>query len=249
MSGVELSGLSFRHGRGPDVLDQLSLEARPGEVLGVLGVNGAGKTTLFRLIAGLLKPRVGQVRVGGVDVVANRSEASRRLGFVPDEPLLYPRLSALENLNQFAVLWGVPAAEARPRAEALLRETGLWEERNAWVEGYSRGMRQKVAICCALLHRPSVLVLDEPFNGLDMGAALWLRELLRARASAGDCILLSQHQPEVFDALVDRLAVLHQGRVVELLDRAEVARRGGTGEVFQRVRGAEGPHAVRDESA
>ncbi|WP_163867418.1 ABC transporter ATP-binding protein [Myxococcus eversor] len=238
--------MSFRHGRGPAVLDQVSLEARPGEVLGLLGANGAGKTTLFRVVAGLLKPRTGQVRVAGVDVATNPGEASRRLGFVPDEPLLYPRLSALENLNQFGVLWGVPAAQARPRAEALLRETGLWEERDAWVEGYSRGMRQKLSLCCALLHRPAVLVLDEPFNGLDLGASLWLRALLRARAEAGDCILLSHHQPEVLDALVDRLAVLRRGRVMDLVDRVEVARQGGTARLYQRVCGDETRRAVRE---
>ncbi|WP_426748190.1 ABC transporter ATP-binding protein [Myxococcus faecalis] len=235
MSGVKLSGVSFRHGQGPAVLDQVSLEARPGEVLGLLGANGAGKTTLFRVVAGLLKPRAGQVRVAGIDVATNPSKASQRLGFVPDEPLLYPRLSALENLNQFALLWGVPATQARPWAEALLRDTGLWEVREAWVESYSRGMRQKLSVCCALLHRPSVLMLDEPFNGLDLDAALWLRGLLRARAEAGDCILLSHHQPEVLDVLVDRLAVLHRGQVMDLFDRAEMARQGGTAKLYQRA--------------
>ncbi|WP_426756324.1 ATP-binding cassette domain-containing protein [Myxococcus sp. Y35] len=242
MPGVEVEGLGFRHGKGPDILGDLSLMARPGEILGLLGVNGAGKTTLFRLIAGLLKPRTGRIRVADIDVAEDRREASRRLGFVPDEPLLYPRMSALENLNQFAVLWGVPGAEARHRSEALLRETSLWEERNTWVEGFSRGMRQKLALSCALLHQPPVLVLDEPFNGLDMSAVLWLRDLLRRRAEAGDCILLSSHQPEALDALADRLAVLHQGELAGLYDRAEVARRGGTAEIFHATCG---PKALR----
>ncbi len=247
MAGVEVTDLGFRHGKGPDVLSNLSLAARPGEVLGLLGVNGAGKTTLFRLIAGLLKPRTGSIRVAGFDVAVDRREASRRLGFVPDEPLLYPRMSAQENLNQFAVLWGVPGAEARDRSESLLRETGLWEERNAWVEGFSRGMRQKLSLACALLHQPPVLVLDEPFNGLDMSATLWLRNLLRRRADAGDCIVLSSHQPEALDALSDRLAILHRGGLAEVLDRAEVARRGGSAEIFQATCGPQAQHTRQEQ--
>jgi ABC-2 type transport system ATP-binding protein len=235
MSGIEVEKVTFRHGDGPDVLDGLSLTAHAGQVTGLLGANGEGKTTLLRLIAGLRRADQGKIRVAGIDLAIDRREASRRLGFVPDEPLLYPKMSALENVNRFAILWGVPAKEARARAEVWLKQADLWNERNVLIEGYSRGMRQKLAVVLALLHRPSVLVLDEPFNGLDLGAALWLRELLSSRARQGDCVLLSSHQPDALDAVSDKLAVLHDGHIVRELDRAELTHEGGSAQVFLRT--------------
>jgi ABC-2 type transport system ATP-binding protein len=241
MDGIQVEGVTFRHGSGPDVLSCLSLTAPRGQVVGLLGANGAGKTTLLRLIAGLGRARVGKIRVAGLDVAIHRREASRRVGFVPDEPLLYPKMSALENVNRFALLWGVPAQEARARGEGWLKQAGLWNERNVLIEGYSRGMRQKLAVVLALLHCPSVLVLDEPFNGLDLGAALWLRELLLSRARQGDCVLLSSHQPDALDAVSDKLAVLKDGRIVRELDRAELSHEGGSVKVFvSTCGGAEG---------
>jgi len=232
MNAIEIENVTFRHGHDNDVLVGLTLTANAGQVVGLLGANGAGKTTLFRLITGLLRLQAGEIRVAGIDVRTARREVSRRLGFVPDEPLLYPKMSALENINRFALLWGVPGAEARARGEKWLKEADLWHERNIWVETYSRGMRQRLALVCALLHQPSVLVLDEPFNGLDLRAALWLREVLKERASDGDCVLLSSHQPDALDAVSDRLAVLHGGRIVRELDRAELTRQGGSAKVF-----------------
>jgi ABC-2 type transport system ATP-binding protein len=238
MSGVSVEGVTFRYGHGPEVLKALSLEVQPGEILGLLGPNGAGKTTLFRLIAGLLRPCRGSIQVAGFSLTSERREASRRLGFVPDEPLLYPMLSALENLNMYALLWGVPAEVAKARAESLLHDVGLWEERHAWVRTYSRGMRQRLALAGAVLHEPEVLVLDEPFNGLDLGAGLWCRESLRRQAAAGRAILLSSHEPETLGLLADRLAVLRQGRIAALLGRTEMAAEGGVAAVYLRLCGA-----------
>jgi ABC-2 type transport system ATP-binding protein len=237
MPGIEVHDVSFGYGRGNDVLSRLSLRAAPGQVLGLLGPNGAGKTTLLRLIAGLLRPRAGAIRVDDIELTRDRREASRRLGFAPDEPLLYPKLSALENMARFALLWEVPADAARARAEAWLRAIDLFDKRHQWVEGLSRGMRQRLALCCALLHCPKVLLLDEPFNGLDLQAALWLRKLLRERAMAGDCIVLSTHQPETLDAIADRLALIHAGRIVREVDRDELASEGGTAQLFLRTCG------------
>jgi ABC-2 type transport system ATP-binding protein len=242
MPGIEIENVSFGYRRSDDVLSELSLWARPGEILGLVGANGAGKTTLLRLIAGLRRPRSGQIRVHDLPVSTHRREVSRLLGFVPDEPLLYPKLSALENLNRFALLWEVPADEAKTRAEAWLRETNLFGNRHDWVEGFSRGMRQRLAICCALLHCPPVLVFDEPFNGLDLESGLWLRKLLRQRATALDCVMLSAHQPEMVDAIVDRLAVLDRGRIVHEVDRQQLAAEGGTAAVFHRACGRSRPH-------
>jgi ABC-2 type transport system ATP-binding protein len=186
----------------------------------------------MRIIVGLLRPREGRVSVAGFSLPRERRQASQRLGWVPDEPLLYPRLSALENMNRFALLWGVPSNLAKQRSHAWLEATGLWPDRHALVEGYSRGMRQRLMIGCALLHEPDVIVLDEPFNGLDMSSALWLRGLLRDKAASGRCILVSSHQPEALDAIVDRLALLEQGCVQRELTRSELQSEGGTAEVF-----------------
>lgn len=236
---IVVRNVFFRHGHGPEVLTNLSLAAAPGELVGLLGANGAGKTTLFNLVVGLLQPASGEIEVAGFSMAAARREGSRCLGYVPDEPLAYPKLSALENLNRFGLLWGVPRSEIRERSESLLREAGLWEERNIWAEAYSRGMRQKLSLCCALLHRPRVLILDEPFNGLDLGATLWLRSMLQNWVKAGGCALLSSHQPEALDALSDRLLVLRDRRILRDLDRAALSGEGGSAAVFRQAQAAE----------
>ena len=230
---IEVRQLSFQYSHDVDVLSGATLRVEPGEVVGVLGLNGAGKTTLFRLIVGLLEPRAGSVSVAGFSLPRERRRASQRLGWVPDEPLLYAKLSALENMNRFALLWGVQAEQAKRRSQDWLEATELWSDRHRLVEEYSRGMRQRLAIGCALLHEPSVVVMDEPFNGLDIKSALWLRELLRQRAASGVALLVSSHQPEALDAIVDRLALLDRGRIQSTLNRAELLACGGTEQVFR----------------
>ncbi len=235
LPGIQVREVSFRYSGGVDVLSKVSFSAQPGEILGFLGANGAGKTSLFRLLTGLVRPASGTVEVAGFDLPRQRLDANKCIGFVPDESLLYSRMSALENLNQFALLWGVPGGEARSRSEALLRDANLWDERHVWVEHYSRGMKQRLSLICALLHKPRILILDEPFNALDLEAAIWLRTLLRRAAANGDCILLSSHQAQTLDELADRLAVLEHGKIAALLDRPALAEQGGTEAVFLRI--------------
>lgn len=230
-----LERVGFAYEPGLPVLSGLTLHARSGEIVGLLGANGAGKTTTFRLLAGLLRPDEGEIRVAGVSLSVEPREARRRSAYLPDEPLAYPTLSALENLDMFGRLWGVPPAEARERGQALLRRVGLWAERDRWVESYSRGMRQKLALAVALLHRPQVLVMDEPFTGLDVAAALFARDLLREHARAGGTVLFSSHVPELIEALADRVAVLHSGRIAYDEPRDSVARDGGAVAVLQAV--------------
>jgi len=247
---IDVENVIFRHGGpgAPEVLNGLSLTAHAGEITGLLGANGAGKTTLFRLVVGLARPQQGKIRVAGIDMRDGRREASRHLGFVPDEPLLYDKMSALENVNRFALLWGVPGQQARAHAETRLKQADLWNERNRLVETYSRGMRQRLSVVCVLLHQPSVLVLDEPFTGLDLDAAQWLREVLVSLTNEGKCVLLSSHRPDALDALSDKLALLHGGRIVRTLDRAELAHQGGSAKVFVSMcRDADGPRAAAKE--
>jgi ABC-2 type transport system ATP-binding protein len=234
---LAVRGVRFAYEPGRPVLAGVDLAAAEGEIVGLLGANGAGKTTLFRLLAGLLRPDAGEVEVAGVAVAADPREAKRRSAYVPDEPLLYPELSALENLDLFARLWGVPPAAARQRSETMLTAVGLWPVRNRWVRGYSRGMRQKLALCAALLHRPRVLLMDEPFTGLDVEGVLWARRLLRELTAAGGTVLFTSHTPEIVEALADRVAVLHRGAIAYRGTGRELREAGGLVRVFERVCG------------
>jgi ABC-2 type transport system ATP-binding protein len=216
--GVELRDVHFRYVRDVPVLRGVDFSVRRGEVAALLGSNGAGKTTLFRLIAGLARPDSGSIQVAGLNVSAASRETRRRCGFVPDEPLLYRQLSASENLCMVAILWGVAAGTARSRAEELLLEVGLWEVRDQLVASYSRGMTQKLAICAALLPAPEVLLMDEPFTGLDLESSLWARAVIRRFADAGGTVLFTTHLPELVDALAERVAFLHTGRIAHVAE-------------------------------
>jgi ABC-2 type transport system ATP-binding protein len=207
-----LDGVDFAYNDKP-VLRQLCFRVQPGEILGLLGSNGAGKTTTFHLLAGLLRPQSGRVGVAGFNPVRDGIAARQVTAFLPDEPLLYPNLSALENLVAYAVLWNVPAKTAKARAEQLLKSVGLWDFRHAWSKTYSRGMKQKLALCAALLHQPKLLLMDEPLSGLDIDASLWARDMLRQFAADGGTVILTSHAPELIDAIVDRAVILKNGRV------------------------------------
>ncbi len=237
---IDVRDVWFAYQANQPVLRGLKLHVQPGEILGLLGANGAGKTTTFRLLASLLRPDSGTIRVAGVDVRSDPRAAKQRSAYVPDEPLLYPHLSALENLNLFGVLWGVPAEQIRTRAETMLREVGLWAVRHDWVRTYSRGMRQKLALCAALLHEPEVLLMDEPFSGLDIEAGLWARTLLQKTAEAGCGIVFTSHVPELVEAFASRVAILHQGRVAYDEPVAVVRQEGGMVTVFLRVQDGPG---------
>ena len=152
-------------------VDGLDLTVRAGELYALLGPNGAGKTTTLRMVAGLLVPDDGRITVCGIDAVADPIAAKRVVAWLPDEPLLYDKLTPLEYLEFVAGLWGIEPATAAPRAEGLLRDLDLWDRRDARCETFSRGMKQKAALAGALIHDPALLILDEPLTGLDAGAA------------------------------------------------------------------------------
>lgn len=227
MSRIHLHDVRFGYGANRQVLRGVTLDVPAGHVLGLLGANGAGKTTTFRILAGLLRADSGAVIIDDVDAASRPVEARQRTAFVPDTPLLYDQLSAEENLNMFALLWNVDAATARARSAQLLHDAGLWSVRDEWVRGYSAGMKQKLSLCAALLHDPRVIVLDEPFSGLDVQGALWGREVIRAQARAGKAILFSSHVPELVEAIADSVAILDRGIIVNTAAISEVKRAGG----------------------
>ncbi len=221
---IELRGLVKRYGRLTAVAG-LSLVAYPGEVLTLLGPNGAGKSTTIKMITGLLRPTAGEVRVAGFDVVREGREAKARLGYVPDRPYLYGKLTARELLRFVAGLRRVEDAEAK--MERWLASFGLQPFANELVESYSHGMRQKLTFVAALLHEPEVLVIDEPMVGLDPRAAKQVRELIAAYANEGKTVLLTTHSMEVAQAVAARVVVMQRGCVVAEGAMAELRRRVG----------------------
>jgi len=209
---LNVRGLCKSFGR-PAVID-LDLSIAAGEIYALLGPNGAGKTTTLRMVCGLLTPDAGEIEIGGIDARADPAAAKRITAWLPDEALLYDRLTPLEYLEFVAGLWRVPTEVARTRAQALLTELGLWPHRGEFCEGFSRGMRQKTALAGALLHDPLLLIMDEPLSGLDAAASRQVKDLLRARAAAGGTVVITTHVLEVAERLADRIGIIVGGRMV-----------------------------------
>jgi ABC-2 type transport system ATP-binding protein len=225
-------------------VDSIDLEIGGSAIFGLLGPNGAGKTTTLRMIAGILEPDSGSARIAGHDIVEEPMAARRVLGFVPDRPFVYEKLTGAELLRFTAGLYGLAGPDVERRINELL---GLWDLlrwRDQLVESYSHGMRQKLIISSALIHQPEVLVIDEPMVGLDPRSARLLKDLLRSYADGGGTVLVSTHTLELAETLCDRLAVIDHGRVVaggtmEDLRRAAATQDAGLEEVFLRItRGA-----------
>ncbi len=194
-------------------VDDLDLEVRAGEFYALLGPNGAGKTTTLRMLAGLLKPDSGSISVFGIDVLADPTSAKRITAWLPDEPMLYDKLSPLEYLEFVAGLWGLEREAAEKSATRLLEVLELWQHRHARCEGFSRGMKQKVALAGALIHDPRLIMLDEPLTGLDAAIARQVKDLLMARVRDGATIILTTHILEVAERLADRIGIVAQGRL------------------------------------
>jgi len=240
---IRLEGLTKRYGSFTAV-DGIDLEARRGELFGLLGPNGAGKTSTLRMIAGILRPDAGRVLVDGFDVVEDPCRAKARLGYIPDRPFVYEKLTGTEFLRFVAGLYGQDGPEIDERITELL---ALWDL-EAWadelIESYSHGMRQKLIISSALIHRPRALVIDEPMVGLDPRAARLLKDLLRAFAQSGGTALISTHTLEFAEALCDRMAVIADGRIIALGTMEELkatAESEDTGleQIFLRLTGGE----------
>jgi ABC-2 type transport system ATP-binding protein len=191
-------------------VEGLDFEVLPGQVLGLLGPNGAGKTTTLRAVCGIIAPTRGRVSVAGHDVVAEPVAAKRNLGFVPDDPRLFDALTVWEHMEFIAATYQVPSWE--PVAERLLAQFELTEKRNEPAGELSRGMRQKVAICCAYLHDPRAILFDEPLTGLDPRGIRTMKDSVRQRAAAGAAVVVSSHLLALVEDLCTHLLVLHRGR-------------------------------------
>lgn len=210
---LEVRDLIKRYNRIPAV-DGVNFTIRPGEILGYVGPNGAGKSTTVKMLTGLIEPTSGEILFQGRDVREDWVGFQRRMGYVPEEPHLYPHLSGREYLQLIGRLRGLPRKVLEPRMDGFLRLFSLWEDRYSPLASYSKGMRQKILLSGALLHDPELLILDEPFSGLDVNTALVLRSLLSALAEQGRIILYSSHVLEVVEKVCSSVLILRQGKVV-----------------------------------
>jgi ABC-2 type transport system ATP-binding protein len=195
-------------------VQSLSFNVHPGDVLGLVGPNGAGKTTTLRAIAGILQPTSGKIRIAGIDLAVNPVAAKSRLAFIPDEPQLFDYLTVTEHLHFVARLYGV--SDAEPRIGPLLEELELTAKKDALPTELSRGMKQKLAIACGLLHRPAALLLDEPLTGLDPVGIRRMKETILERAREGAAIVLSSHLLHLVEELCTRLLVIRRGEVAAI---------------------------------
>jgi ABC-2 type transport system ATP-binding protein len=209
----EITGLVKRFG-AKTAVDQLSLRVPTGMLYGFLGVNGAGKTTTLRMISGLIRPDAGEIRVMGVDAVAEPRLARRPLAYIPDDPVLYGKLNPMEHLEFVSALWGVEPGVARRRAQELLERLLLWDRRHEWLESYSRGMKQKIALASALIHEPKLILLDEPLTGLDASAARQVKDILLEFVRQGGTVILTTHILEVAERLAERISIMSGGRLI-----------------------------------
>ena len=195
-------------------VENVSFHIRPGEILGYLGPNGSGKSTTINMVVGLLEPSGGTLSLYGQSLYQDACAYKRRIGYVPEEPYLYTHLTAVEYLSLVGGLRGIPQTIVHDRASTLLQLFDLWDSRYQAMTGFSKGMRQRVLLAAALLHGPDLLVLDEPFSGLDVNAAHLFQTLLRLFVRSGRMILFSSHRFDVVERVCSRVVILHGGRIV-----------------------------------
>jgi ABC-2 type transport system ATP-binding protein len=210
---LELRRVS-KHFSGIPAVDDVSFVARPGEVTGYLGPNGSGKSTTMKMITGLIERTYGEILFAGKAIEEDLIGYKRRMGYVPEEPYLYNHLSGAEYLTMVAQLRDLPARETSERIDGLLRLLSLFDDRHASISGYSKGMRQKILIAAALMHNPDLVLLDEPFSGLDVGSALVLRSLIQELARRGKVVLFSSHELDTVERVCSHVVILHRAKVV-----------------------------------
>jgi ABC-2 type transport system ATP-binding protein len=227
-AALEIRGLSKSFER--PAVDRLDLTVRPGEFYGLLGPNGAGKTTTLRMVAGLLNPDAGSVSIFGIDALADPVAAKRIMAWISDEPMIYDKLTPYEYLEFIAGLWSIEASTAEQRASDLIGWLGLGPHAHERCEGFSKGMRQKVALAGALVHDPRLIILDEPLTGLDAGSARLVKNVLRERVALGGTVIMTTHILEVAERMADRIGVIADGRLIAQGTLAELRLKAGKGD-------------------
>jgi ABC-2 type transport system ATP-binding protein len=199
---------------GIPAVNDVSFSARAGEVTGYLGPNGSGKSTTMKMITGLIEMTEGDILFNGEPIQRDLIAWKQRMGYVPEDPHLYSHLSGLEYLGMVGQLRNLPVKRTAERIDAMLRLFALHPDRHAPISAYSKGMRQKILLTAALLHNPELVLLDEPFSGLDVGTGLVLRSLIQELAARGKVVLFSSHELETVERVCSHVVILHRGRIV-----------------------------------
>lgn len=212
---IELRGVSKSYNKGKiKAVDNIDLVVNPGEIFGFLGPNGAGKTTTIKMIVGLLSHDTGEIKVDGIDIDKNPIEVKKRIGYVPDSPDIYDKLTGIEYLNFIADVYGVSEKERKERIEYFVEAFELKNAIGDLIQTYSHGMKQKILLTAALIHNPSVWILDEPMVGLDPKSAFLLKELMSKHTKAGFTVFFSTHILEVAEKLCDKIAIINKGKII-----------------------------------
>ncbi|MEO5798174.1 MAG: ABC transporter ATP-binding protein [Gemmatimonadales bacterium] len=243
---IVLRGVVKKYGSF-EAVKGIDLEITKGELFGFLGPNGAGKTTTMRMIAGILAPTAGTIEIGGVNLLRDPMGAKAKMGFIPDRPFVYDKLTGAEFLRFTAALYGEDGPDLESRIDELLTLFELDRWKHELTESYSHGMRQKLIISSALVHRPEVIVVDEPMIGLDPKSARLLRELFRRFVDRGGTVLMSTHTLEIVEGWCDRIGIIRQGELVacgtlEELRQGSSAQGAGIEELFLRLTGEHVDH-------
>lgn len=214
---IEIKNLSKSYNKGAlKAVDDLNLYVKPGEIFGFLGPNGAGKTTTIKMMVGLLTPDSGTITLAGFDNAKNPLEAKKNIGYVPDNPDVYERLTGLEYLNFMADIYRVSADDRQERMGRLLDMFNLTDAMGDLIKSYSHGMKQKIVLTGALLHNPALWILDEPMVGLDPKSAHLLKEFMREHCDRGNTVFFSTHVLEVAERLCDRIAIINKGKLIAI---------------------------------
>lgn len=250
---IRLSDLSKRYGKN-DAVKEVNLEIEKGELFGFLGPNGAGKTTTIKMLTGLLEPSGGIAEIKGINIWTSPIEAKKHLAYVPDHPNIYPKLTGWEYIQFVASVFGVSEDTYEKKAAELLETFSLTERADELIESYSHGMKQKIAICGALIHEPDVLFLDEPTVGLDPKSARALKNLLRKLCDEGMTAFVSTHILEIAEEMCDRVGIIANGEIVALGTMDELRQLEGTSEgsledIFLELTGGEAEQALIEEMA
>jgi len=238
---IELRNLTKRYGNVLAV-DRLSLSVRKGEIFGFTGPNGAGKTTTLRIMGGIIAPTEGSVIIGGIDMVADPVNAKKQIGFIPDRPFLYEKLTGMEFLRFTADLFGTEDGAFEERSENLLKQFSLCDWADELIESYSHGMKQRLIISAAVLHKPEVIVVDEPMVGLDPAGMRMVKRLFRTLGEEGTTIFMSTHTLAMAEDVCDRIGIINRGVLIatgtveELRERAQL-KAGDLEEVFLALTG------------
>lgn len=232
---IKLIDLS-KHYRGLKAVDKINLEVKRGMVFGFLGPNGAGKTTTIKMMAGVLKPTEGQIIINGIDMARDPAQAKRSIGFIPDQPFLYEKLTGVEFLRFIAGLYNLNhGSSVEHRISALLRlfELSHWGEE--LIESFSHGMRQRLIMCAALLHEPEVIIVDEPMVGLDPRAARLVKDVFKDQARKGKTVFMSTHSLEVAQEVCEEIAIIQTGKIIAKGTAEDLKKEAGVDGTLEKI--------------